>query len=107
MSVQLDHVAINSEKIEEMVEFFTNVFQMTVSRKAGARPHRQVWFDQGIQINESVDIHRGNSLYHHIALRVDDKDSIIESAKIHGCSLVEGKNGWLLTGDGIVIELLV
>lgn len=106
MTALLDHVAINSQNFEESVRFFKEVFHMTVSREAGSKPIRQAWFHEGIQINESIDLHSENALYHHIALRVSDKERVVESAKIYGCSLIEGKNGWLLTGDGIVIELM-
>lgn len=106
MGVQLDHVAINSSNIEETIRFFSDVFRMTISREAGVKPHRQIWFHQGIQINETTELSQDNTLYHHIALRVSEKERVVESAKIYGCSLIEGKNGWLLTGDGIIIELL-
>ena len=106
MGVQLDHVAINSSNVEETVRFFSDVFCMSVSRETGVKPHRRIWFHQGIQINETTELSLGNTLYHHIALRVSDKERVVEAAKSYGCSLVDGKSDWLLTGDGIVIELM-
>ena len=79
---------------------------MTVLKDAGIKPHRHLWFCEGIQIIESTGSCRENTMYHHIALRVSDKDAIIDAAKAHGCTLFGGKANWLLTGDGIVIELM-
>lgn len=104
MTAVLDHVAINSQNFEETVRFFEEVFHMTVSRESGSGPVRQIWFHQGIQINESTERCRENALYHHIALRVKDQAEAIEAAKTYGCTMVAGRKNWIVTPDGIVIE---
>ena len=106
MTAHLDHVAINARDFEETVRFFEEVFHMEISWEAGAMPHRRLWFHQGIQINETADACRDNSLYNHIALRVSDKAEAIEAAKAYGCVMVEGKDHWIVTPGGIVIELM-
>lgn len=106
MTAVLDHVAINSQNLEESIRFFEEVFHMTVSREAGTKPNRRIWFHQGIQINESIDLCRENTLYHHIALRVSDRAKAVETSIKYGCTMVEGKDNWIVTQDGIVIEFM-
>lgn len=106
MNAYLDHVAVNSANLEETVRFFKEVFHMEVSREAGSAPNRRIWFRQGIQINEAPPVSRENTIYHHVALRVEDKEEAVRATLAYGCKPVEGKTGWIVTADGIVIEFM-
>lgn len=106
VTAQLDHIAINTADFEETVCFFKEVLGMDEMRQTGIRPSRKTWFQQGIQVCEITDAGHENDVYGHIAIRVSDKADVLEKAKAYGCMMVEGKNGWILTPDGIIIELL-
>ncbi|MDD5952738.1 MAG: VOC family protein [Oscillospiraceae bacterium] len=102
MQVQLHHVAICTDQFEASVQFYKDVFGMTVDRTQGEAPHRKVWFCEGIQLNEGTPA--GNSL-DHIGLWVPDQAATLEKAKAHGCKGIEGRPNWFLTPQGVVIEL--
>ena len=106
MAAQLHHVAINAEHFEEVVRFFTEVFQMEVSRTDGENPARRLWFRQGIQVNEASAAKRCAGLCDHIGIQVTDKAEVLEKAAAFGCTPVPGKPHWFTTPEGIVIELM-
>ena len=47
----LHHVAIATKEFEKYVELFEKM-GMSVRRTVGEKPKRQIWFHEGIQINE-------------------------------------------------------
>ena len=59
MAAQLDHVAVETADFLGTVRFFTEVFDMEVARTRGEAPHRQLWFHQGIQVNETPALSAG------------------------------------------------
>jgi catechol 2,3-dioxygenase-like lactoylglutathione lyase family enzyme len=105
MTAKLHHIAVRTDHFDETVRFFREVFGMEVSRQEGTAPGRQLWFHQGIQVNETTDPRKDSYLYHHIGLLVDNVAEAMEAAVAYGCKPVEGKNGWFRTEDGLVIEL--
>ena len=101
----LQHIAINTTRFEESVGFFESLFEMKVERIVGEKPQRQLWFRQGIQVNEvSEQITDGNQ-FDHLGFQVTNWQETRQKAAAMGCKDVEGKPHWFVTSDGIVIEL--
>lgn len=105
MTAQLDHVAVETADFLGTVQFFAEVFDMEVSRTRGEAPRRQLWFHQGIQVNEVPSLPAG-SFQGHIGIRVENKADALARAVAHGGSPLEGKPGWFLTPAGVTIELM-
>lgn len=105
MAAQLDHVAVETADFLGTVRFFTEVFDMEVARTRGEAPHRQLWFHQGIQVNETPTLSAG-SFRGHIGIRVERKGDTLARAIARGGSPLEGKPGWFLTPEGVTIELM-
>lgn len=106
MAAQVHRLAINADHFEETVRFFTEVFQMEISRTAGKKPARKLCFRQGIQVNDVPAGNPASGLYDHIGIQVTDKAEILEKAAAFGCTPVPGKAHWFITPEGIVIELM-
>ena len=106
MKAQLHHLALVTRDFEETVRFFEDVFCMEAYRQEGEAPVRRIWFRQGIQINEDADASQGAGQYHHIGLAVDDLAEAVRKAKEYGCTTLLGKDKWLQTKDGLLIELM-
>jgi len=107
MKSQLHHIALVTRDYEETVRFFEDVFCMEAYRQEGEMPARKVWFRQGIQINEDPNAPQEAGQYHHIGLSVDDRTEAVKRAKAYGCTTLPGKDKWLQTKDGLLIELMV
>lgn len=103
MKAILDHAAFATQDLEKSVDFFEKVFGMTVERTSGEAPNRKVWFDQGVQLNETeFQVQTGNQC-DHICLKVSDRAEATKKAI--ECGGAEIKENWIRTPDGIVIEL--
>lgn len=105
MFAEIHHVALNVKDYDWYLKFFTEVFEMTVEREKGEIPNRQVWFNEGIQLNEVSDMGVHGGMYSHIGIASDDWDTIIERAKSFGCTQYEVKKHWFDTPEGYAIEL--
>ena len=106
MAAQLHHIALTSANFDQTVRFYEEVFQMEVDRIAGQAPERKLWFLQGIQINEVSCECPGNGQWDHVGLKVTGKQQTLDRAFAAGCTLVPGKKDWIVTPDGVVIELM-
>ena len=106
MAAQLHHVALTSAHFEQTVRFYKEVFRMEVDRMAGQAPERKLWFREGIQINEVSVECSGNGQWDHMGMKVTDKQQLLERAFAAGCTLAPGKKDWIVTPDGVVIELM-
>ena len=109
MKGQLHHTALNVTDYNWYVTFFTETFGMTVEKTRGEAPNRQLWFNEGVQINEKpegADV-CGN-ISDHIALCVDIDP--VEAAGIaceKGCRAAEGRPAhWVALPNGALIELV-
>ncbi len=107
MAGQVHHVAVHSASFEETVRFFEEVFEMEVSRTAGEKPARKLWFRQGIQVNEVSGGDPASGLYDHIGIQVTSKAETLEKAAAFGCNMLREKPGWFVTPEGYVIELMI
>ena len=109
MRSAIHHVCIAVRDFDWYVDFFTNVFEMTVEKTRGEKPSRILWFAQGIQINEtSEDLHmKQPAVCDHISIGVDmDPEEAAGIAIAHGCRAVEGKGAhWFALPNDVLIEL--
>ena len=104
MIAMIHHVALNVKDYDWYVRFFEEVFEMTVERQKGEAPKRQVWFNEGIQLNEVEDMGEMGSMYSHIGIASDDWDTVIERAVARGCTQYADKKHWFDMPDGFAIE---
>ena len=108
MAGKLHHMAVNTANFETTVRFFEELFDMEVLKTNGEAPHRKLWFQQGIQVNEATQMIPGGNVYDHIGIWVDDRERTLAKAHAMGCKAMDGKPAhWFLTPEGIVIELMV
>ncbi|HIT73153.1 MAG TPA: VOC family protein [Candidatus Fimicola cottocaccae] len=105
MKNYLDHCALNVKDFDWNLNFFKNVFDMTIKKTLGDIPNRKIWFNEGIQLNECLKSENSICKYDHIGICVEDVDSIISKALSEGCRNIEGKENWIILPEGIVIEL--
>ena len=106
MASKLHHMAINSANFEQTVRFFQEVFQMEISRTRGEAPLRQLWFREGIQINELPEVSSAAGIWDHVGIAVSNKEEILSKIPAFGCTVLPEKPHWFLTPDGIMIELM-
>lgn len=105
--MQIHHVALAVQEYEWYVRFCKEVLGMTETRQQGAAPHRQIWFAEGMQLNE-VDQAPGPAVaaIDHISFKVEDIPAMKEKALAHGCHKVAGKGEhWFALPNGVLIEM--
>ncbi len=78
---------------------------MTVERKSGKQPERQLWFNEGIQLKEVENINYGDNI-DHFALETDDIEKTKEIAIENGCKLDKDNRNWFRLSNGTRVELL-
>ncbi len=109
MRSNIHHASISVRDFDWYVDFFSTVFEMSVERIRGENPSRQLWFSQGIQINEvAEDRHLTEpAVCDHISIGVDmDPEEAAGIAIAHGCRAVEGKGAhWFALPNDVLIEL--
>ncbi len=110
MAGYLDHTALNVTDYEEKIRFFTAVFQMKAMREAGERPHRKIWFGEGIQLNEiseeeGRELSSGRERMDHLGFRVDSVEETLKKAEEFGMERIPGKDHWFRLGENLVFEL--
>lgn len=110
MKARIHHAALLTADFEWYVNFFQEVFHMTVVRTAGEAPNRQLWFAEGIQINElarDAEVFPENCACDHISLGVDlDPVAAAKLAIQYGCRKAEGKGDhWFVLPNGVMMEM--
>ena len=78
---------------------------MTVKRRTGEAPSRQLWFYEGFQLKE-VDFAESGSDVDHIALESKDIRETVRIALENGCKLHPRGINWFVLPNGINIELM-
>lgn len=102
---KIDHVAITTKDYDEYVTFFEEVFDMHSWREKGEAPKRQIWFREGIQINETpddVDAEAENGV-HHISIAVNKIERTMEKIKSYNTIPID--DHWFKLPNGVKIEL--
>ena len=107
MNCKLDHVAITSNKVDELIDLFSYVFNSQVTKEVKDEEGiKQCWLSIGLQINRISEEAKPSPFFDHIALQVSDVDDCIKRSYDRGAiSLEKGKN-WILYPFGLCIELL-
>ena len=86
MRSHIHHVALNVEDLDWYINFFQQVFGMTVQRTRGEAPGRQIWFSEGIQLNEAFAPGEAGNLYDHLSIAVDNIPETVQAACETGCT---------------------
>lgn len=102
----LHHVAISVQNFEWYVDFFEKVFEMTVRKTAGEAPKRQLWFHQGIQVNEVTAETQTGETIDHISLAVEDIPATVQEAISMGCQPCAKGVHWFVMPNGVKMELM-
>lgn len=105
MKTQLNHTALNVKDFDWYLTFFQEVFDMDIQRRVGEAPKRQLWFAQGIQLNEVPRDGEMGTVYDHLGFVVEDVPALKKLAVDHGCAHLEGKDHWFILPNGVRVEL--
>ena len=104
MKAMVNHVALNVKNFDWYVSFFEMVCGMTVQRERGESPRRQLWFHEGIQLNEKEEEVGNGNRYDHIGFFTENVTEVVEKAVELGCRQLEGKPHWVEMPEGILLE---
>ena len=105
MRAQIHHVALNVEAMDWYVDFFQNIFEMTVQRTDGERPNRRLWFAEGVQLNECAAAPARGDAIDHFSLGVEDVPAAAEAAVKAGCAALPEGPHWVALPNGVRLEL--
>ena len=105
MRALIHHVALNVDRFDWYAGFFQRVFQMTVARTRGEAPERQLWFREGVQLNERESASECGDVCDHFSLGVDDVPAAVERAVGAGCSRLPEGAHWVALPNGVRLEL--
>ncbi len=105
MTSHIHHVALNVQDLDWYVRFFTQVFGMTVQRTRGQAPARQIWFAEGIQLNEAAAPGEAGSLYDHLSVAVENIPETVRAACDMGCTPLPNGAHWFMLPNGAKVEL--
>ena len=101
---KLHHIAISVLDFDQYKMLFEKI-GMTVKRITGEAPSRQLWFYEGIQLNEVNFAESGYSV-DHIALESKDIGETVRIALENGCRFHPRGINWFVLPNGINIELI-
>ena len=105
MRAWIHHVALNVADFDWYADFFQRVFQMTVERTRGAAPERQLWFREGVQLNECESALECGDVCDHFSLGVDDIPGAVTRAVVAGCARLSEGAHWIELPNGVRLEL--
>lgn len=100
---ELDHAALYVSDIDGCVNFFKEAFKMHVADDRRGEPLRQAWLDGGVQLIEKTGCGAGELA--HIAIDCADVKETLAAALACGAKPLPGKENWLTSPGGIVVEL--
>ena len=106
MQAYLNHTAFDVKDYDWYKNFFTNICGMNCYREIGESPKRQMWFVEGIQLNESEeDMDCAGNAFNHIGLLTEDVDAFVAEAIRNGCSPLPGKSYWFVMPNKLKVEV--
>lgn len=103
---RLHHVSITVQDLDWYQNFFETIFQMKIRKTAGEAPKRQIWFHEGIQLNENPDAESGATQIDHISLAVEDIPATVAAALKQSCTPNPKGAHWFTLPNGVNIELM-
>lgn len=103
----IHHVALKVNDILRAIDFFENVFDMSVIKTCDEGGNlTSVWLDGGVQLVSEQHGTSMGSMMDHISFLVENVDKTIQIAEQYGAVPVPGKaTGWFQISDGIIFEL--
>lgn len=102
--LKLDHISMYVDDFDWYVRLFRDVFGMTVRRTKGEAPKRNLWFAEGLQLRECVQLPAADGVYDHLAFAVEDIPGTVALAIANGCSPMP-KGHWFALPNGAQVEL--
>lgn len=105
MAAYLDHVAYRVQNMDWTVDFFAQVFEMTVTRTVTAdNGLRNIWLSGGLQLVEEPGFGNESGRAHHVCLLVDDLEGARRKALDLGCKELT-KHHWVELPNGLQVEM--
>lgn len=102
----IHHVALCAKEFDWYVDFFEQVFEMTVRKTAGKKPDRKIWFNEGIQLNETRENTIPGTSCDHISLQVKDHIAAVKVCIERGCIKAANGDNWIVLPNGIKVEFM-
>ena len=103
----LDHMAIFVKDLSWSVDFFQDVFHMSVTRVAGSPENPdQVWLSGGLQLVSMPELSVGEGRSAHLGINVEDLDACLEAAYARGVRELPKGHNWIELPDGLQIEVM-
>ena len=102
--IKFHHVAISTTEFEKYKKLFEQL-KMKIERENGQKPERQLWFYEGIQLNEVNEIKVGDNV-NHIAISTSNIDETMKIALENGCKKDSFRDNWFVLPNGTKIELM-
>lgn len=103
----VEHVAVPVTDINWHIDFFENVFGMSINKIKGAQENPEIaWLSGGIQLMRKCGA--GNKVVDHLGIVVSDLNiALTQLQGIKAVSPIPGKEPhWVLLPDGIILELI-
>ena len=104
----VEHAAVRVKDLQWHVDFFAQVFGMTVWKKSQPGDKlTQIWLTGGVQLIYSPDFKgAADGQLGHLGLMVNDMEKVLEKAHALGAKeLPQGRN-WFALPEGIAIEVI-
>ena len=104
----VEHVAIRVKDLQWHVNFFRQVFGMTMWKQSQPEDKlTQIWLSGGVQLiyasdfNGSADAQLG-----HLGIMVDDLEKALEKAHALGAKALPQGHNWVALPEGVCIEMM-
>ncbi len=102
----LHHVALCVKEFDWYVEFFEQIFEMNVRKTAGEGSARKLWFQEGIQINETTEDTVAGTACDHISLQVENSSDAVQECLRRGCKKASNGDNWIALPNGAKVEFM-
>lgn len=106
MKPKLHHIALNVCDMEWYAALFQEIFHLEIRKREGTAPYRKIWFFEGLQLNECVDIPAQGDICDHISFSTSNIEETVEAALTAGCMPVPNKKNWFALPNGLKVELM-
>ncbi len=103
----VEHTAFFVRDIVPMIEFFSEVLGMGVTKRDGTpEAPSQVWLQGGIQLIADPDFSGPEGRFGHLGIVCKDVPAAIAAARARGAVSTAKGDHWLTLENGILLEFL-
>ena len=103
----LEHNAIYVKDVKWHIQFFTDVFGMTVRDIIGpAEEPKQVFFHGGMQLVSDPGFNEKEGREAHLGIMTENLDEVLKEAYSRGVTAMAQGRNWIRLPDGLCIEVM-